>query len=61
MSDEQEREREGLAMIYAGLKQGLAWMPDGCDTARSFGPLVPEVERRLEVFREFLERHGRPI
>lgn len=58
MGDEEDRvrEREGLEMVLAGIRQGLAFMPDECASARAFGPLVPEIEGRLEV----LEAQGMP-
>lgn len=37
-SEERERERAGLEMVLAGLEQGLAFMPPGCDAARALGP-----------------------
>ena len=44
---ETEREREGAEMVFAGLRDGLKWMPADCPTARSLFPLMLELERRL--------------
>jgi hypothetical protein len=48
---EHEREREGLEMILAGLRDGLAWMPRDCPTWRSFGVLLAPAEHRLALLR----------
>src|SRR5690349_16373736 len=45
--DERERELMGLEMILGGLRQGLAIMPEACDSARSFSSLPAYVEERL--------------
>jgi hypothetical protein len=46
-----EREIAGLEMILGGLRDGLTWLPEGCDARRSFSPLVASVEERIQVLR----------
>ena len=43
-----EREREGLAMILAGLRQGLEWMGETSPSYRSLEPLMQDLEWRLD-------------
>ena len=42
-----EREREGLAMVLAGLRQGLEWMGETSPSYRSLVPLMHDLEWRL--------------
>jgi hypothetical protein len=46
--DDAMREREGLEMVAAGLRQGLMWMPASCSSRRALQPLLADLEQRLE-------------
>lgn len=46
-SPEQERERHGLEMVYAGIQQGLEFMPPGSLWSRSLQPLAVTLEEVL--------------
>jgi hypothetical protein len=44
---ETERERQGIEMIVAGLRQGISWMPVNSSYVRSFAPLLRDLQERL--------------
>lgn len=43
----EEREREGLEIVAAGLRRGIDWMPENSLSSKAFRPLLRDVQYRL--------------
>jgi hypothetical protein len=56
---EAERERDGLTMVLAGLRQGLALMPEESASARSLAPLAASLEERIADLSQLVPRRRR--